>query len=121
MKLIRTKSHRGSFEPLCATGKSQAAMMTLAPGESSDEEFSNEHPRSEQWLYVISGRGTAAVGRQKHRPRQVRLSAGALLVIEQRELHQITNSGTAPLRTLNIYVPPAYQANGALRASAKRG
>jgi hypothetical protein len=37
----------------------QAAMMTLRPGQSSSDEPVNEHPRCEQWLFVIAGAGRA--------------------------------------------------------------
>jgi mannose-6-phosphate isomerase-like protein (cupin superfamily) len=104
---------------MLATTNAQAAMMTLAPGESTDDQPSNEHPRCEQWLFVLSGRGTAVVKAPKGRRRRLALLAGTLLVIERNELHQITNSGTTPLQTINLYVPPAYRSDGALRPAAK--
>jgi oxalate decarboxylase/phosphoglucose isomerase-like protein (cupin superfamily) len=35
-----------------------------------------------------------------------------LLLIERRDRHEIQNTGRAPLRTLNVYVPPAYTKRG---------
>ena len=89
-------------------------MMVLRPGQSTGEK-SNEHPRAEQWLYVVSGAGRARVGR-----RSVKLSEGSLLLVEQNEAHQVQNAGrTKPLVTLNLYVPPAYTRKGDVRLRAK--
>jgi mannose-6-phosphate isomerase-like protein (cupin superfamily) len=106
MKHFKT-TDRGAFEPLHATGTSQAAMMTLAPGESSSEDSGNEHAWAEQWLYVVSGQGVARAGRQR-----VELAVGMLILIEKGEPHQIENTGKTPLVTLNIYAPPGYDDDG---------
>jgi mannose-6-phosphate isomerase-like protein (cupin superfamily) len=44
--------------------------------------------------------------------RRVRLRAGSLVLIERGDRHEIRNTGRTPLRTLNIYVPPAYTKSG---------
>ena len=107
MKLIATSRHRRKmFEVLHATRGSQAAMMTLAPGTKSNESSLNEHPWAEQWLYVVSGTGTARVG-----GRTVKLRAGSLLLVEKREPHWI-RAGRSRLVTMNVYVPPAYDRKG---------
>jgi len=107
MRLLQTSAHtRKRFAVLYATRASQAAMMTLAPGTESNESSANEHAWAEQWLYVVSGTGTARVGR-----RTVRLRAGSLLLIEKREPHVI-RAGRTRLVTLNVYVPPAYDIHG---------
>jgi mannose-6-phosphate isomerase-like protein (cupin superfamily) len=67
----------------------------------------NEHGWAEQWLYVVSGTGTARVG-----GKTVRLRAGSLLLIEKREPHSIRAGKRARLVTLNVYVPPAYSSDG---------
>lgn len=88
--------------------------MVLQPGQSTGDK-ENEHPRAEQWLYVISGAGRARVGR-----RSVKLGQGSLLLIEKNEKHQVENPGrTAPLVTLNFYVPPAYSRRGEVRRGVK--
>jgi mannose-6-phosphate isomerase-like protein (cupin superfamily) len=60
----------------------------------------------DQWLYVQSGSGLAIVNGQR-----TELRAGSLVLIERGDRHEIRNRGRAPLRTLNIYVPPAYTKN----------
>ena len=107
MKHIATGKHRGDFVPLHATRSSQAAMMTIAPGENSGEDMENEHAWAEQWLYVVSGTGKARVGK-----RTVRLEPGSLLLVEKRERHRISNTGRRPLITVNVYAPPAYRSDG---------
>ena len=84
----------------------QAAEMVLAPGDSEGGP-DNCHRAAEQWLYVVSGTGVAKV-----EGRRVPLKAGRLLVIERGERHEIRNTGRTPLRTLNVYSPPAFDANG---------
>jgi mannose-6-phosphate isomerase-like protein (cupin superfamily) len=112
MKHIKTGAKRGEFNILFNTPNAQAAMMTLRPGGVSDEEPSNEHPRSEQWLFVISGSGEASIGKRRGQLRRVKLSENSLLLIEKGEQHQIRNTGRKHLRTLNFYAPPAYGENG---------
>jgi mannose-6-phosphate isomerase-like protein (cupin superfamily) len=111
MKHVRIKK-KGLFHPLIQSASVQAATMVLRPGQSSSDEPENEHPRSEQWLFVISGSGTARVGW-----RSVRLDEGSLLLIEKHEPHRITGRGTKPLVTINFYVPPAYDADGDVKPS----
>jgi mannose-6-phosphate isomerase-like protein (cupin superfamily) len=44
--------------------------------------------------------------------RRVTLREGTLLLIEKGDTHEIRNSGRAMLKTLSIYVPPAYTKGG---------
>lgn len=108
MKTIETSRHRRkAFSVLARSRSSQAATMTLAPGATSNEDSANEHAWAEQWLYVVSGTGTARVGK-----RSVRLREGSLLLIEKREPHVIRAGKRSRLVTMNIYVPPAYDDKG---------
>ena len=106
MKHIKTGRRRSFFDVLISTRSAQAAMMVLQPGQSSGEP-QNEHPRSEQWLFVIAGAGKALVSK-----RRIAIRENSLLVIEKGEVHQITNSGRRPLVTINFYAPPAYRNDG---------
>ena len=76
--------------------------MVLRPGQSTSGE-GNVHPRSDQWLYVVSGTGRATV-----HGRQVALEPGSLLLIEAGEPQEVSNDGPEPLVTINVYTPPAY-------------
>ena len=114
MHLIPTAKHRANFDVLLTTRGAQAAMMTLQPGGTSSDEPESEHPESEQWLFVISGTGTARVG-----SRTARLRPRDLLLIERRQRHQIRNTGRTPLVTINFYVPPAYRKDGNLKPQSR--
>src|SRR4051794_35338040 len=108
MRVIQpTRSRRRGFAVLHRTRSSQAATMTLRPGAESSEDSSNEHAWAEQWLYVVSGSGTARVGR-----RSIALKRGTLLLIGKREPHRIRAGARSRLVTVNIYVPPAYSSDG---------
>ena len=67
----------------------------------------NEHPQSEQWLFVVSGSGRALVNK-----RRVAIRANSLLLIKKGEIHQVTNTGRRALITVNFYAPPAYTKDG---------
>ncbi|HEU5299151.1 MAG TPA: cupin domain-containing protein [bacterium] len=102
MKHVKTTGAQTFFRVVAGTSRSQAATMVLKPGGSTGSD-NNEHPGSDQWLYVVSGFGEATV-----RNRHVAIEAGSLLLIEAGETHEIRNTGTEPLVTINVYAPPAY-------------
>lgn len=94
------------FSVAVGNARAQAANMVLGPGESEGGP-DNRHRGSDQWLYVVSGTGEATIGGKKHPLRR-----GTILLIERGSKHEIRNVGKSPLRTLNVYVPPAYKKNG---------
>jgi len=94
------------FRVAIGNRRSQAASMTLAPGDSEGGP-DNRHRGADQWLFVQSGTGVAIVD-----GRRVKLRAGSVVLIERGNHHEIRNTGRTPLRTLNIYVPPAYTKGG---------
>ena len=71
--------------------RAQAATMVLTPGDAEGGP-DNRHRGSDQWLFVLAGRGRATVNRRSH--------------------SEIRNTGRTPLKTLNLYVPPAYTPSG---------
>ena len=102
-KLLRSgKGFRVAF----TARRAQAAEMVIAPGDGAGGP-DNRHRGADQWLYVVSGSGTAIVD-----GRRVALKAGRLLVIERGERHEIRNTGRTMLRTVNFYSPPAFDADG---------
>jgi mannose-6-phosphate isomerase-like protein (cupin superfamily) len=94
------------FKVVLGNRRAQAATMTIAPGDCEGGP-DNRHRGADQWLFVESGSGTAIVEGRRHP-----LRAGTLILIERGNRHEIRNSGRTPLRTLNIYVPPAYTKSG---------
>jgi mannose-6-phosphate isomerase-like protein (cupin superfamily) len=95
-----------SFRVIRGNARAQAAQMVIAPGKSEGDPH-NRHRGADQWLYVISGTGTALVNGER-----IQIRPGTLMLIERRDRHEIRGSGRTPLRTLNIYVPPAYTKSG---------
>lgn len=67
----------------------------------------NRHSGADQWLYVESGTGEAIINGQTFA-----LEAGALILIEKGDRHEIRNTGHSELKTLNFYIPPAYSPEG---------
>jgi mannose-6-phosphate isomerase-like protein (cupin superfamily) len=94
------------FRVVIGNRHAQAATMTIAPGESEGGP-DNNHRGADQWMFVEAGRGLAILN-----GRRQTLRAGSLILIERGERHEIRNIGRTPLRTLNIYVPPAYTKSG---------
>ena len=95
------------FRVALGNRRAQAATMTLAAGDCEGGP-DNRHRGADQWLFVTAGRGVAIVNGRRHA-----LRAGTLILIERGDRHEIrNNTRRTPLRTLNIYVPPAYTRSG---------
>ncbi len=94
------------FQVAIGNRRSQAAEMTLPPGQNEGGP-DNRHRGADQWLFVVSGSGVAIV-----EGKRVQLKANSVLLIEKGERHEIRNTGTTPLKTVNFYVPPAYNDDG---------
>lgn len=102
------------FRVAFGNARAQAAEMTIAPGDAEGDRR-NRHRGADQWLLVLAGTGTATVNRRRYR-----LKRGTLMLIERGDEHEIRNTGRRPLRTLNVYVPPAYRADGDELPAGKR-
>jgi mannose-6-phosphate isomerase-like protein (cupin superfamily) len=105
MSLKSLRFGRG-FSVALGNKRAQIATMVIAPGDCEGGP-DNRHRGADQWLFVLSGKGSATVGRRIHA-----LRTNSLLLIEKGTTHEIRNTGRTPLRTLNVYVPPAYKKNG---------
>lgn len=88
--------------------------MVIAPGDAEGG-AGNRHRGADQWLFVVQGNGVATINGRRHS-----LRAGTLILIERGDRHEVRNSGRRPLRTLNVYVPPAYTASGRERPAGRR-
>jgi mannose-6-phosphate isomerase-like protein (cupin superfamily) len=99
-------AYENGFHVLIGDGRSQAASMVIAPG-GSEGGPDNRHHGADQWLYIESGTGEATINGHTYP-----IEAGALLLIQRGDRHEIRNTGRAPLKTLNVYVPPAYTGEG---------
>ena len=101
------------FKVALSNKRGQVATMVIAPGHREGGP-DNRHRGADQWLFVVSGSGEAILGGRRHR-----LKSGTLLLIERGTTHEIRNSGRAALKTLTIYVPPAYRSDGSELRRAK--
>jgi mannose-6-phosphate isomerase-like protein (cupin superfamily) len=106
-------AYHDGFHVLIGDGHSQAASMVIAPGDCEGG-TDNRHKGADQWLYVESGTGEAVVNGHAYA-----LETGALMLIQRGDTHEIRNTGSTALKTLNIYVPPAYTAAGDEMAPGK--
>ena len=105
MKLLKSGDlgrRNADFEVLTSGPNIQIASMVLQLGQTSGE-YGNEHPQSDQVLYVVEGAGEATVSDEV-----VELLEGDVLLIAAGEPHQVRGTGNAAFRTLNFYGPPAY-------------
>lgn len=94
------------FSVAMSNRRGQGATMVIPPGDCEGGP-DNRHRGADQWLFVLSGSGVATLGGRRHRIR-----AGSLVLIERGTTHEIRNTGRTMLKTLNVYVPPAYRADG---------
>ncbi len=85
--------------------KSQCAAMVIPP-RVSEGGPENRHRGADQWLFVVEGKGVATVNNRK-----IELEAGTMLLIEASDAHEIRNTGRGFLKTVNVYVPPAYDSS----------
>lgn len=94
------------FNVVLSNKRSQAAQMVLEPGKAEGH-AGNRHHGADQWLFVVSGNGVATINRRRYP-----LRPSTLVLIEHGDRHEIRNTGRQLLKTLNVYVPPAYAADG---------
>lgn len=104
--LLTKVNFTNKFKVVLKNKKAEVAEMVISNGESEGGR-NNSHRGCDQWLFVISGKGEAIINEKRHS-----LKAGSLVLIEEKENHEIRNIGKSPLKTLNIYVPPAYTKSG---------
>jgi mannose-6-phosphate isomerase-like protein (cupin superfamily) len=90
------------FRVVAGSDRSQAAEMALPPGASTGGP-DNRHDGADQWVFVVSGTGSAVVDDAEYE-----LSPGTLLLIEAGEAHELRSAPDEALATLNIYAPPEY-------------
>ena len=105
MRRAHLRFGRG-FKVAIGNARSQAATMVIAPGDCEGGP-DNRHRGADQWIYVLSGRGSATVNDKRYP-----LRAGTIVLIERGNTHEIRNEGRTPLKTLSVYVPPAYASSG---------
>jgi len=102
MSATNVHDSKSWFDVLETAKRCQTAVMTLGPGEESGPK-QNEHPDSEQVLYVIEGELEAEIGE-----RRFTLRAGDSVIVGTQIPHRFSNRSDRPALTFNVYAPPAY-------------
>jgi mannose-6-phosphate isomerase-like protein (cupin superfamily) len=92
------------FEVLQTSERSQTAMMTLAPGDSTGDK-AEAHEKSDQVLLMLDGELPGEVGDE-----HPTLKKGDVIIIPAGVKHRFTNRAAKPAVTFNVYSPPAYPA-----------
>ena len=64
----------------------------------------NNHRGADQWLFVVEGTGATIINGRK-----TILKAGMMVLIEAGDRHAMRNTGRSLLKTVSVYVPPAYR------------
>jgi mannose-6-phosphate isomerase-like protein (cupin superfamily) len=90
------------FEVLQTSERSQIAMMTLKPGDSTGSK-AEAHEKSDQVLLMLDGNLNGEVGNE--RPS---LKKGDVIIIPAGTKHRFVNDGSRAAVTFNVYSPPAY-------------
>ena len=102
MSAIHVRESKSWFSVLQTAELSQTAVMSIGPGEESGPK-ENEHPASEQVLYIIEGELHAEIGE-----RSFTMRAGDSTIVRRDVAHRFSNRGQQPALTFNVYTPPAY-------------
>ena len=92
MKAKRLGFRKG-FVIVLGNKRSQAATMVIPVG-GNEGGANNNHRGMDQWLFVVSGKGTLRIGGNS-----VSLQASRLILIERGQNHEIRNVGTTDLVT----------------------
>lgn len=90
------------FAVLQTTQRSQTAVMTLGPGQSSGDE-PEAHKGSDQVLLLVEGTLSALIDGKRSQ-----LKAGDVVVIPPGIKHRFTNRGDQPAVSFSVYSPPEY-------------
>lgn len=97
------------FRRVLYTGKHlQLVLMALMPGEQIGEEV---HVSHDQFFRVEEGAGAVVIdGRNRN------IKKNDAIIVPAGALHNIVNTGTAPLKLYTVYGPPAHR-DGIVRAT----
>lgn len=93
------------FRLAVGNAHSQAAELVI-PLDGTEGGPTYRHHGSDQWLYIVEGTGTATVNGHRYP-----LKPGVIMLIEQGDTHELRSTGPTALKTLNVYVPPAFKDN----------
>ena len=88
----------------------QIVLMHIEPGD----DIGAETHRADQTTFFVSGEGKATLDGHS-----TKVGPNHLLVIPQGAEHNITNTGTQPLKLFSVYAPPAEPAGVSFKTKAE--
>lgn len=104
--LAGAAERNGNYRKAIWTGDNlQVTLMSLNPCEDIGLEM---HADTDQLLYVVSGEGTVQMGRCQNQLCPCRASAGTGIFVPAGTWHNLTNTGTTPLKLFSVYAPPEH-------------
>lgn len=87
----------------------QVTLMSLNPGEDIGLEI---HPADDQFLRIEQGQGVVQMGKRKDRLDFVRnVYDDSAIMVPAGTWHNLTNTGSIPLKLYSIYAPPHHPFN----------
>lgn len=102
MSVLNLRESKSWFSVLQTAEMAQTAVMSIGPGDESGRK-ENEHPHSEQVMYVIEGEVFAEIGE-----RSFIMRAGDSTIVPRDVPHRFSNRTRQRALTFNVYTPPAY-------------
>lgn len=108
--------HNDNYRVVAWTGRHlQVTLMTIPVGESIGLE---EHPGTDQFLRVDTGRGKAVMGSAKDQlDFEQEVTDGWCIQVPAGMWHDVINIGAQPLRLHTVYAP-SHHAAGAVQATS---
>ena len=104
--LAGATERNGNFRKVFWTVENlQVTLMSLNPGEDIGLE---RHEDTDQLLFVTSGDGIVQTGNCRNNLCQCRASAGTGIFVPAGTWHNLTNTGTTPLKLFSVYAPPEH-------------
>jgi len=99
--IAETARSNDSFRQVLSTSaRSQVVVMTLQPGEDLSDEFDD---RADTVLTIVEGTAVIEVDGEV-----LEIGPGSMVVMPAATRHNLTNTGTEPLRLHGICTPPVY-------------
>lgn len=100
---IQTATLRNTdFRRVLYTGSNlQLVLMTLQPGEQIGEET---HDDRDQFFRIEEGRGEVVIDGRRHQ-----VEDDYAVIVPAGALHNVINSGSAPLKLYTLYGPPEHR------------
>ncbi|NLY63679.1 MAG: cupin domain-containing protein [Alcaligenaceae bacterium] len=91
-----------NYRKVLYTGKHlQLVLMTLQPGEEIGQEVHETH---DQFLRIEEGEGTLYLDGVSHQVKD-----DFAIIVPAGALHNVVNTGTAPLKLYTLYGPPEHR------------